>query len=164
MDGTWCSLRIARGVTRSTSPISTTDPRASSTPGASKRSLRPGLPGPPVPDPHSMFHPPIKTGGSPMRGTPMRRLVACVLVLACALSIGCAKKAAVKPPEPPAPPPQSTIRPTETPRDTAETPTPTPTTRFSSSDLQPVFFDLDSYSLRPDARTALDQDAKLLRD
>jgi peptidoglycan-associated lipoprotein len=31
-------------------------------------------------------------------------------------------------------------------------------------DLQPAFFDYDSYSLRDDARTALDRNAKLLRD
>ena len=35
---------------------------------------------------------------------------------------------------------------------------------IGSGDFQPAFFDLDSYTLRDDARAALDRDAKLLRD
>jgi len=37
-------------------------------------------------------------------------------------------------------------------------------TRIGNSDLLPAFFDLDSYTLRDDARGALDRDAKMLRD
>ena len=81
-----------------------------------------------------------------------------LLVLA---SVGCAKKApepaaaqpvAQTPPPtpPPAPPPAV---------ETAPTPA-----VIGSGDFQPAFFDLDSYTLRDDARAALDRDAKLLRD
>jgi peptidoglycan-associated lipoprotein len=61
------------------------------------------------------------------------------------------------------------------PSSTQETPPPAPppappseesstTTIIGSGDLQPAFFDLDSYTLRSDAREALDRNAKLLRD
>ena len=47
----------------------------------------------------------------------------------------------------------------------AEQPATTPTTKLiGSGDFQPAFFDLDSYTLREDARAALDKDAKMLRD
>ena len=83
------------------------------------------------------------------------------LILIAAL-VGCAKK---QPPQPPAPPPVVEAPPTPPP---AAPPPPEPstptTTPVGSGDFQPAFFDFDSYSLRDDARTALDKDAKLLRD
>lgn len=81
------------------------------------------------------------------------------LILAAALT-GCAKKQA---PEPPAPPPaEAAPTPAPVPSPTPE-PTPPPP-QVGSGDFQPAFFDFDSYALRDDARTALDRDAKLMRD
>ena len=89
---------------------------------------------------------------------PFVRLVTSLVpvVLAVAL-IGCAKKAVETPPEQTPAPPQPAPSPTPT-------PTPPSPPAFSAADLQPVFFDFDSYTLRDDARAALDADAKLLRD
>jgi peptidoglycan-associated lipoprotein len=83
------------------------------------------------------------------------------LILVAAL-IGCAKKQ----PAPQTPPPaETTPTPAPTPAPTpVPTPTPAPEPQIGSGDFQPAFFDLDSYTLREDARTALDHDAKLLRD
>src|SRR5262245_2330645 len=82
------------------------------------------------------------------------------LILVAAL-IGCAKKQ----PAPATPPPAATPAPVPTPEPTpVPTPTPEPQPQIGSGDFQPAFFDLDSYTLREDARTALDHDAKLLRD
>lgn len=85
-----------------------------------------------------------------------------VLVALAAVSAGCAKKSVEQPPvvqqQPPTPTPTPTPQP---PKETPPTPVPS---RPTSSDFQPAFFDLDSYTLRDDARAALDQDAKLLRD
>jgi peptidoglycan-associated lipoprotein len=95
---------------------------------------------------------------------PFVRLVTSLVpvVLAVAL-IGCAKKAVETPPEQtPAPPQQTT--PPPAPVQTTPTPTPPSPPAFSAADLQPVFFDLDSSTLRDDARAALDADAKLLRE
>ena len=88
-----------------------------------------------------------------------------VLVAVVALTSGCSKKAVQAPPETPTPVPQTTNeKPPETPPAPAEQP-PTPRgSEISSSDLQPAFFDLDSYALRDDARSALDKDAGVLRD
>ncbi len=88
-----------------------------------------------------------------------------VLIGAVALT-GCAKKQTTKAAEPPPAPPSSEQ--TQPPPKSTETPpTPsrtTPSTQLAASDLQPVFFDLDAYTLRDDARSALDSDARLLRD
>jgi peptidoglycan-associated lipoprotein len=75
---------------------------------------------------------------------------------------GCAKK---KPPEPaPAPPQPTETAPTPTPTPTPEPPAPAPPTpSVRSEDFAPAFFDLDSYSLRDDARSALDGNARLMR-
>jgi peptidoglycan-associated lipoprotein len=82
------------------------------------------------------------------------------LILVAAL-VGCAKKQ----PAPAPPPPAATAAPVPTPEPTpVPTPTPAPEPQVGSGDFQPAFFDLDSYTLREDARTALDHDAKLLRD
>ena len=83
-------------------------------------------------------------------------------LLAMLALAGCAKKS---PAPPPAPPQQQEAPPTPpapTPTPTPEPPPPAPT--VSSDSFSPAFFDLDSYTLREDARTALDKDAKTLRD
>ncbi|TMQ70042.1 MAG: peptidoglycan-associated lipoprotein Pal [Candidatus Eisenbacteria bacterium] len=85
-------------------------------------------------------------------------IAASILVVA---SLGCAKKEA---PLPAAAPPVAQAKPTPPPAP-AEQPATTPTTKLiGSGDFQPAFFDLDSYTLREDARAALDKDAKMLRD
>jgi len=98
-----------------------------------------------------------------MRFPNLRWIVIVALMATTLVSVGCAKK---KPPATPEPPPAPAVTPPPTPP-----PAPPDTTRetlpppsFSASDFQPAFFDFDSYTLRDDARTALDADAKLLRD
>jgi peptidoglycan-associated lipoprotein len=97
-----------------------------------------------------------------MRLTHARTAVTVLLCLA--VLAGCAKKqtAVIPPPTPPAPDTSST--PTPAPAPTPAPPEPATTTQIGNGDLQPAFFDLDSYTLRDDARSALDKDAKLLRD
>jgi peptidoglycan-associated lipoprotein len=96
----------------------------------------------------------------------MARRFAIIAVVALApFAAGCAKKAVEAPPTPAPAPPQETTTPTpstETPKETP--PTPGSTTGISASDFQPVFFDFDSYTLRADGRSALDANARLLRD
>src|ERR1044072_6175350 len=92
---------------------------------------------------------------------PRRALVTCVLAVSM-LATGCAKKA-VTPPAPPPAPAQTQTPPTPPPTPETKPETATPTS-VGSSDFAPAFFDFDSYSLREDARGALDKDAKLLRD
>jgi peptidoglycan-associated lipoprotein len=80
--------------------------------------------------------------------------------------LGCAKKSKEAPPAPAPTPPVKTApppAPEPTPPPTPQ-PTPAPETHLTTSDFQPAFFDLDSYTLRDDARSALDTDARLLRD
>ena len=85
-------------------------------------------------------------------------IVPLMLILA---SVGCAKKTPAPSPAPPV---------TQAPEPTPPPPAPAPTetaptqTLIGSGDFQPAFFDLDSYTLREDARGALDRNAKLLRD
>ena len=85
-------------------------------------------------------------------------IVPLMLILA---SVGCAKKTPAPSPAPPV---------TQAPEPTPPPPAPAPTetaptqTLSGSGDFQPAFFDLDSYTLREDARGALDRNAKLLRD
>ena len=74
---------------------------------------------------------------------------------------GCARKAVKAPPTPATPPPTTT--PIETTSPSSQMPA-VPTPAVTSTDLLPAFFDFDSYALRSDARAALDQDAKLLRE
>jgi peptidoglycan-associated lipoprotein len=99
-----------------------------------------------------------------MNGYRMIRRPALVAVaLLFALTWGCAKNAKEAPPTPPPPPPQETpAPPPEPPKE--QPPTPPPAPAITSSDFQPVFFDLDSYTLRDDARSALDANARLLRE
>jgi len=81
------------------------------------------------------------------------------------LAAGCAKKAVKTPPEPPpAPPAQTQAPPTPKEPEQPPTPPPAPTPEMTASDLQPVFFDFDSYTLRDDARSTLDADARMLRE
>jgi peptidoglycan-associated lipoprotein len=96
-----------------------------------------------------------------MRKTPALLLVT-VIGLAALFAMGCAKKAVEAPPAPPPAPPvvqPETPVPTPTP---TETPAPEPA--VTASDFTDVFFELDSYALSAEAKVALEQDAKLLRD
>jgi peptidoglycan-associated lipoprotein len=101
-----------------------------------------------------------------MKSLSSRSLMLVTLMVAGVLATGCARKAQQAPPTPPPAQPQATTpapAPTPTP-----TPTPAPppetTPQVAAGDFQPAFFDFDSYALRDDARAALDQDARLLRD
>ena len=93
-----------------------------------------------------------------------RGLVLLLTLIAALVVFGCAKKAVQAPPEPPPTPPTPVEQPTQPSKEPTETP-PTPTTpKFTASDLVPAFFEFDSYALADNARSALDQDARLLRD
>jgi peptidoglycan-associated lipoprotein len=97
-----------------------------------------------------------------MRKTPALLFVV-AMALAALFAAGCAKKATEAPPTPPAAPPvvQSTNPSTPSP----ESPeTPVPGSVVTAGDLTDVFFELDSYTLRDDAKVALDRAARLLRD
>lgn len=98
-----------------------------------------------------------------MNAWKLRDLAVALPVTVILLLTGCAKKAAEVPPEPPPTPPTQTTTPPPTPGGDT-TPTPPPAQGLSSSDFEPAYFDLDSYALRDDARSALDRNAKLLRD
>jgi len=94
----------------------------------------------------------------------MRRILVMGVLAMTMLATGCAKKSTQAPPTPPQPPPTRDTTPTPPSSDTSST-VPTPGTKIlGSGDFAPAFFDLDSYSLRNDARAALDGNAKLLRD
>ncbi len=91
-------------------------------------------------------------------------LLVAALVLGSAL-FGCARKAKEAPPAAPPPAPQTApgeTPPAQPPPTPAEQPPPTPAP--AAMEFQDAFFDFDSFALRDDARAALDQDAKLLRD
>ena len=95
----------------------------------------------------------------------LARAVSAVLVvgLVALFASGCAKKAKEAPPVPaPAPPVVQPVTPTPTTPPPSETPGSTP--EVDAGKFTDVFFDLDSYTLRDDARLALDRAAKLLRD
>jgi peptidoglycan-associated lipoprotein len=97
-----------------------------------------------------------------MRKTPALLFVA-AMALAALFAAGCAKKAAEAPPTPPpAPPVVQPVTPEPTPTPAPETQVPVPS--VTAGDFTDVFFDLDSYALRDDAKVALDRAAKLLRD
>ena len=97
-----------------------------------------------------------------MRKTPALLFVA-AMALAALFAAGCARKAAEAPPTPaPAPPVVQPVTPEPTPPPAPETPVPVPT--VTAGDFTDAFFDLDSYTLRDDAKLALDRAAKLLRD
>lgn len=97
-----------------------------------------------------------------MRKTPALLLVLTVGLVAL-FAAGCARKATEAPPTPPpAPPVVQPVTPEPTPVPVPETPVPVPS--VTAGDFTDVFFDLDSYTLRDDAKLALDRAAKLLRD
>ncbi|HYM81667.1 MAG TPA: peptidoglycan-associated lipoprotein Pal [Candidatus Limnocylindria bacterium] len=99
-----------------------------------------------------------------MKHQTLRWTAIAVLVAGAMLASGCAKK---QQPPPPQPPPTPSVADTTTPPPPPPPPPPSDDTgpvRVGSGDMQPAFFELDSYSLREDARAALDKNAKLLRD
>jgi peptidoglycan-associated lipoprotein len=100
------------------------------------------------------------------RKTWWRLATLAVLTAAALMSAGCAKKSVQAPPTP-APAPPNNETPVPAPKETETPPAPAPTTpshALSAADLQPVFFDFDSYVLRDDARSTLDANGRLLRD
>jgi len=98
-----------------------------------------------------------------MRTTPAPLLVL-IAGLAVLSAAGCAHKAKEAPPVPPPAPPVTQPVTPAAPVTPPETPAPVPTPQVTASDFADAFFDLDSYTLRDDARAALDRDAKLLRE
>jgi peptidoglycan-associated lipoprotein len=98
-----------------------------------------------------------------MSNSTPRRLIWIALVAVALGLAGCSKKAAEAPPTPPPAPPADTTTPPAPPPPVETPPTP-PQPRVTAEDLLPAFFDLDSYSLRDDARAALDGNARVLRD
>jgi len=95
---------------------------------------------------------------------PMHKLWILVVLLAMGLAAaGCARKQAAEPPPTPTPTPQPAPPPPPPPTPPPDV-TPPPAPRITTSDFRPVFFDFDSYTLREDARTALDANAKVMRD
>jgi peptidoglycan-associated lipoprotein len=98
-----------------------------------------------------------------MRTAPRVTLAAMGIMLVALFAAGCAKKAQEAPPTPPPAPPVTTQ-----PAEPAPAPTPapveTPAPKVTAGDFSDVFFDFDSATLRGDASTALDKDAKLMRD
>jgi peptidoglycan-associated lipoprotein len=99
---------------------------------------------------------------SPFVPRSIRAVVA--LVFGVSLIAGCAKKPVATTTPPPVPPQVQTPVPLPAPAPPTRTePAPTPST-VRSEDFQPALFDYDSYTLRDDARAALDRNAKTLRD
>jgi peptidoglycan-associated lipoprotein len=84
-------------------------------------------------------------------------LVLSGLLLAFALSAGCASRKQVTTAEPAPPPPPPTETTPETPP-----PSPPPEPEKPKLTLQDAFFDFDDFSLRSDAKAALDNDAKFM--
>jgi peptidoglycan-associated lipoprotein len=99
---------------------------------------------------------------------PITRPLALGLGLALVLTgAGCAKRAVKAPPAPAPPPPIETPAPTPPPPTPPPAPPPAPTPappQVTAADFGPALFDYDSYALRDDARAALDQNARLLRE
>jgi peptidoglycan-associated lipoprotein len=80
------------------------------------------------------------------------------LVAASLIHWGCSSQKKVATPPPPTPPPtQAETPPPPPPPPPAEKPTPPP-----QLSLQDAFFDFDDASLRPDAKAALENDAKYM--
>jgi peptidoglycan-associated lipoprotein len=89
--------------------------------------------------------------------------VGIVSLVAAATLTGCARRTPQSQPSSPLPEAAPTPAPTPAPATPQQPETPS-TTLISSGDFRPAFFDYDSYSLREDARAALDHNARLLRD
>jgi peptidoglycan-associated lipoprotein len=96
-----------------------------------------------------------------MKTLKMRFTIMVAVLALAAAATGCAKKAVEAPPTPP--PAPKVEQPTPPPAPPTETKPPAPAP-LTQSDLQPVFFALDSDVLSAQARTKLDANAKLLRD
>ena len=87
------------------------------------------------------------------------------LTAAVLMTAGCAKKAVQTPPSAGDNVPNTPPKEPDKSADTTPTPPTTPSSHvLSASDMQPVFFDFDSFALRDDARSTLDANARLLRD
>jgi peptidoglycan-associated lipoprotein len=96
----------------------------------------------------------------------MTRTLVLGLGLALLLTgVGCAKRVVKAPVEPPPAPPIATPAPTPPVPPVPPPPPPPPAPpQITAADFMPAFFDYDAYALRDDARAALDQDARLLRE
>jgi peptidoglycan-associated lipoprotein len=99
-----------------------------------------------------------------MKASRVRRITAGLLLAALVLSVGCAKKKAPEPAQPPPAPTTQTPVPTPAPAPDTTTPPPPAPAMVSEADFQPVFFDLDQSTLNETGRSALDADAKVMRD
>jgi peptidoglycan-associated lipoprotein len=90
-------------------------------------------------------------------------LALAVLVPVVLLGAGCSKKTAKGTEEPtaPAPPPPA---PTPPPEPTPPPPPPPEDTGAWKSQVQDVFFDFDKYDIRNDARTTLQDNARMLKE
>ena len=92
------------------------------------------------------------------------RILAMALALALPLAgAGCAKKPIATTPVPPAPTTTTSTTPTP-PATTPTPPTEIPKPSANAADLKVVYFAYDSFQLDDGARSALDSNAKLLRD
>ena len=84
-----------------------------------------------------------------------------LFVLAAGILAGCGKKATQAPPEPPPAPPQAEAPPPPPPPPAPPTPPPVEPVRV---EFEPAYFDFDSFSLRDDARSALNNNARMMRE
>ena len=96
----------------------------------------------------------------------MKRFTRILLVMLAAVfvmsALGCAKKPAKTTEPPPAPTQETTPTPPPPP---APAPTPEPPKpTITAADLQVVYFSFDSFSLDDQARSALDNNARMLRE
>ena len=94
---------------------------------------------------------------------PISSRTALILLLLGLPLIGCAKKPPVTAEPPPTTSNQTPPTPPTTPPPTPSDNAPVPSS-VESADFSPVLFDLDAYTIRADGRTALDKNAKILRD
>jgi peptidoglycan-associated lipoprotein len=88
-------------------------------------------------------------------------VLASLLVASLFGASGCARKSVQSPPSVPSPPTSQSPRETPAPSQLAPSPS---TPAVVAGDFVPVFFGYDSNALDATARTALDRNAKLLRD
>lgn len=96
-----------------------------------------------------------------MKTLTLRLIVLLTVAALAASAVGCAKKAVEAPPAPPPAPPVQETTPPPAPPEETQPPAPAP---LQQTDMQPVFFALDSDALDGAARARLDANAKLLRD
>ena len=95
----------------------------------------------------------------------VHRMIASSVALLCsaALLASCAKKSVQSSPQPAAPPPAPRVETTPAPA-AAPTPSSAPMPAVQATDFRDFYFAYDQSNLDDRARTALDADAKLLRD